>query len=151
MPTITITRVETDNEQGQDVALFNPYSDLLKAAAFCNASADLLGMPNLSIDLTFEMISFLTNEVVSYRYDTWNLAADDSAFLVWRGSTPQNWGLQWAGNDLFGVRVSIKVNQATTEGTAPVDAMDVSEIKWFRLEDVFTRELCTLQTQAVGP
>jgi len=52
--------------------------------------------------------------------------------------TPHDWGLQRSQRNIFGFRAAIEVSAFQGEqGLVAVDAFDVSEIRWFRLEDVF--------------
>ncbi len=52
--------------------------------------------------------------------------------------TPYDWELQWTDGELFGFRGLVELFQNGVATTLPADAFDVSEMRWFRLEHVFS-------------
>lgn len=140
MPSVKITTLETDNAQGQNVSLFNPFTDPLKLTVFFTLSQDIVGMPSVQLTGTFQIIELRTNQVVvdHVAQANYNPGIGPNVFW-WMGSpTPHDWGLQWTQGDIFGFRAAIEVSSFQgAQGLVAVDAFDVSDIRWFRLEDVF--------------
>lgn len=139
MSSVKITSVETENAQGKNVDLFNPFTDSLKLTMFFTLSPDILAMPNVVLAGTFEIIELRTNQVAVYHVAQANYNPALGPYVFWwLGSpTPHDWGLQWTAGDIFGFRAAVEVSAWQGEqGLVPVDAFDVSGVRWFRLEDV---------------
>lgn len=140
MPSVKITSLETENAQGKNISLFNPFTDGLKLTMFFTLSQDIVAMSNVQLEGSFQIIEFRTNQVVVHHtaQANYNPGLGQHVFW-WVGSpTPHDWGLQWTQADIFGFRAAIEVSALQGEqGLVAVDAFDVSDIRWFRLEDVF--------------
>lgn len=140
MPTVKITSLETENAQGENISLFNPYTDNLKLVMFFTLSQDIVATPSVVLSGTFQIIELRTNQVVADHAAQANYNPAIGPYVFWwMGSpTPQNWGLQWIQGDIFGFRAAVEVSAIEgEEGLIPVNAFDVSEIRWFRLADIF--------------
>lgn len=149
MPSIQIAGVRTMNQSGQNATLFNPLNDALSLTLDLAASADLVALPNASFAATFEIIDPLTNNVVvkqSYASSfLWGQYFWISLGNNWgppdQYDTPQRWGLTWGWTpSIYGFRGLIGAYYAPPDGSGQhtVDAIDVSDIRWFNLELVFS-------------
>ncbi len=140
MPSARITRVETENVQGANVSLFDPFSDGLKLTMFFTLSADILQIPDVQLQGSFQILDFRNDQVVVHQsiWANYNPSLGPNLFW-WLGSpTPHDWGLQWQSADIFGFRAAVEVfAQEGEAGMVAVDAFDVSDIRWFRLKDIF--------------
>jgi hypothetical protein len=140
MPTINISRAYVTRGDGTETILFDPFIDSLKLVVDFDLSSDIVQLPNVFLNVVFELIDFRTNIVVVHHPAQYSYNPTLGRFLfAWAGSpTPQQWGLQWIGNDIFGFRVGIEASSyQSPNGFVAIEALAVSDIKWFRLEDVF--------------
>ncbi|HYA25553.1 MAG TPA: hypothetical protein VEF05_15425 [Terriglobales bacterium] len=154
MPTLTIQRVETVNQYGENVVLFDPHNDALSLKMFVLASDDLLitgseeenESVSAGFQAVFQIIDALTNDVILN--EVW-----ESGFLWGRSfwismgnnwgptqndyTTPERWGLATnkRGSGIFGFRGIIRQLQEL-EATFVVtsDAFGISDIRWFGLD-----------------
>ena len=149
MPTLKIDRVRTMNQQGENATLFDPFVDALALNMDISASADLMELPRPMFMAVFQFIDSLTDTVIFYH--TWLHDFEWGCFFWisignnWGPSpsnytTPERWGLEWwkVGSGIFGFRGMIKAYSWQGEdGLITIDAFDVSNIRWFRLKEVF--------------
>ena len=140
MPSLKITGLRTINQNGVDATFFDPFSDALALILDCEASADLLAIRSPRFNAQFEILNPSTDIVVVNSGWT-NPLAWGQFFWISMGnnwgppgsySTPNAWGIHPANhgwNEVFGFRGIIKAYS----GLTPVDAFDVSAIRWFRI------------------
>jgi hypothetical protein len=150
MPTLQITNLRTMSQSNQNATLFNPFADALALTMDLTASADLIALPSSSLSAIFQIIDPRTNSVVVNR--TWTTPFKWGRwFWISMGNnwgppsdyqTPSRWGLSWGQNSVFGFRGIVKALYIPTRppgsGWRAVDAFDVSDVRWFRLEEIFT-------------
>lgn len=126
--------LRTLNGQGADTTLFNPFTDTLTLVMYASLSPEVSSLSGLVFEANFEIIDARTNTVVVYAPREFGIGTGWSGFFASLGSiTPHDWGLQWTAGDIFGFRAVGAMRSSQGE----VDAFDVSDIKWFRLMDVF--------------
>ncbi len=140
MPSVKITHLDTENAQGTNVDLFNPFTVSLKLVMFFTLSPDIITLPNVVFEGIFQILDLRTNQVVVHHAVQANYDPGWGQYLYWwiGSPTPHDWGVQWTqGGDNFGFRAAIEVSSFQVEqGLVAVDAFDVSDIRWFRLQDV---------------
>jgi hypothetical protein len=137
MPSIQIS-VETLNAAtGVSAGLFNPFSPNLRLVINYVLSPDLASMPNLTIETVFQLINLHTNEVFFNNPGQHPVPAGQASGASYYDINPSNTaGMQWAtGADIFGFRGAVA---ALESNGSYVDAIAVSDVRWFRLEDVAT-------------
>ena len=146
MPTLSIKRVRTMNQEHVNATFFHPFEDALALVMDCFASADLLSLPSPMFDAQFEIINPSTDIVVVNQSWMHSLVWGQS-FWISKGNnwgpssadyqTPEKWGIHPAAhgwNEVFGFRGIIKAYSWQGEnGQREVDAFDVSQIRWFRI------------------
>jgi hypothetical protein len=148
MPSLRIVNVRIANQNSPNVTLFDPYNDALALVMDVEASADLLALPNPSFAAIFEVIDPLTNMVVVTQ--SWGTGFNwGGAFWISMGQnwgppnqweTAEKWGLRWLSNPaVYGFRGIIGAYFAPPDGSGlhTTDAFDVSDIAWFRLENIY--------------
>jgi hypothetical protein len=137
MPSIQIS-VETLNAAtGASASLFNPFSPNLRLVVNYALSPDLASMPNLTVEIVFQLINLHANEVFFNNPGQHPVPAGQASGANYYDINPSNTaGMQWVtGADIFGFRGAV----ATLESNGTyVDAIAVSDVRWFRLEDAAT-------------
>ena len=145
MPTLSIRGLRTMNQGHVNATFFHPYSDALALVLDCYASPDLLALPSPRFHAQFEIINASTDIVVintGWAHDlTWGQYFWISMGNNWGPpaafSTPNAWGIhpaehEW--NEVFGFRGIIKAySWQGASGEVPLDAFDVSPIRWIRV------------------
>jgi hypothetical protein len=137
MPSIQII-VETLNAAtGVSASLFFPFSPNLRLVINYVLSPDLASMPNLTIETVFQLINLHTNEVFFNNPSQHPVPAGQASGASYYDINPSNTaGMQWTtGADIFGFRGAVAALESN--GTY-VDAIAVSDVRWFRLEDAAT-------------
>jgi hypothetical protein len=138
MATVKITNVETV-KNGVNANLFNPFSDPITLRLTIEFS---LSLPEQRlrpvIQVTFQIIELRTNQV----FEDWRfqIKPTPAGNYVWIDlPTADDLGLNWTGSDIFGFRGAVELfsNQGA-RGLKSIDALDVSQVHWFRIEQVFT-------------
>lgn len=133
-PGLQFYLLRTLNGQGADTTLFNPFTDTLTLVMYASLSPAVSSLAGLILEANFEILDARTNTVVVYEPREFGIGTGWSGFFASLGSaTPHDWGLQWTAGDIFGFRAVAAMRSSQGE----VDAFDVSDIKWFRLMDVF--------------
>ena len=137
MPSVKITAVETvKNSVNSD--LFNPFTDPITLRLTIMFSSDVFQLVQPKTDITFQIIELRTNTV----FEQWKFEYDpiSPGMYVWVDlPTAHDLGLSWNWSDIFGFRGAVELfSLQGEEGLIAVDAMDVSEIHWFRVEPLFT-------------
>jgi hypothetical protein len=80
------------------------------------------------------MIDLRTNEVFFYQLNQDPHPAGQSGQTTTYDINPSNTtGMDWGKGDIFGFRAAAEV----TSKAGAIDATTVSDIKWFRLQDIF--------------
>ncbi len=147
MPTLKIRGLRTVNQNGQNATLFDPFGDALALTMDLQASADLLALPSAAFTAEFQIFDPHLHKVVvsSYWSTTFNWG---QYFWISKGNnwgppsaytTAEKWGLNWTANSIFGFRGIIKAQYIPSPGSGweAVDAFDVSDMRWFRLKEIF--------------
>jgi hypothetical protein len=138
MPSIQISSLKIFNGNTHvETGLLNPFNDPFTLWLEAFFSADTMKM-NPEIWITFQIVALRTNEVVEqWVYQTPLLYSGIDAWIVL--PTADALGLKWIGSDIFGFRAAIELfsNQGES-GLQGVDALAVSDIRWFRFEPVFS-------------
>ena len=133
MPSVQINATTTNAQTGQAATLFNPFSPSLRLNIEYILSADLVGLPHLTIGIIMEMIDLRTNQVFFYIADQHPHPVGASAQTYTYDINPSNTaGMDWVKGDIFGFRGAVEVSNAA----GAIDATAVSDIKWFRLQDL---------------
>jgi hypothetical protein len=145
MPSLTIRGVRTVIHNGVNATFFHPFLDALALTLDCHASADLLALPSPRFHAQFEILNPST-DIVVVNSGWGNPLAWGQFFWISNGnnwgppaafSTPDKWGIHPAShgwNEVFGFRGIIKAySWEGPSGLSPVDAFDVSPIRWFRV------------------
>lgn len=147
MPFLRITSLRTVNQQGQNATLFDPFNDALALTLDLQASADLLALPNAAFSAEFQIFDPHTHKVVVST--SWGSTFNWGQFFwISKGNnwgppsaytTPEQWGLNWIANSIFGFRGIVKAQYIPSPGSgwSAVDAFDVSNMRWFRLKEIF--------------
>lgn len=141
MPSIQITDVSTyKNSTWTKEVLFNPFSRDLVLAMDFNISPDIANTPNVILTMTLEIIEFRTNNVVFYNTYDWRVPLTWQYLYETLGPlSPDDIGLNWVGGDIFGLRTSVEAaHYQNPDGDIAFDCLAVSDIVWFRLEDIYT-------------
>ena len=147
MPYFRIVGLRTVNQLGQNATLFNPFWDALALTMDLQVSPDVLALPNASFTAEFQIFDPHLHKVVvsSYWSNTFNWG---QYFWISKGNnwgppasytTPEQWGLIWNQNSVFGFRGIVTAQYIPSPGSGwfPVDAFDVSSWRWFRLRQLF--------------
>jgi hypothetical protein len=137
MPSIEIIAQTLDAATGQKAGLFNPFSPNLRLNMSYSLSADLAAMPSLSVEIVFQLINFHTNQVFFHNPGQHSVPGGQAWGDYSYDINPSNTaGMQWTtGADIFGFRGAVA---ALDSSGNPVDAIAVSDIQWFRLENIST-------------
>lgn len=149
MPELTITSVHTASQHSSQATLFHPFDDALTLVMHLVASQDLMDVQDPHFEAAFQIINPRTNQVDIHQ--TWfHSFAWGRFFWISLGNnwgpsssdytTPYRWGLNWtpANTSIFGFRGLIKAYSWQGEsGLQSLDAFDVSDIHWFRIEEVY--------------
>ena len=136
MATVKITNVETV-KNGVNANLFNPFSDPITLRLTIEYS---LSLPEKRlqpvIQVTYQIIELRTNQVFEDgRFQTKPNPAGNYFWLDL--PTAHDLGLNWGASDLFGFRGAAELF-SSQRARWSIDALDVSEVHWFRIEPVFT-------------
>ncbi|HET7278469.1 MAG TPA: hypothetical protein VFJ22_10345 [Dermatophilaceae bacterium] len=147
MPSLTITRLRTVNQAGQDARVFDPFGDALALVMDLSASADLLALPSPGFSAEFQILDPHQHKVVVSSY--WGSSFNWGPFFwISKGNnwgppadyqTPERWGLSWTANSIFGFRGIVKAQYIPSPGSGwrATEAFDVSPMHWFRVREVF--------------
>jgi|SRR5450755_2071439 hypothetical protein len=96
-------------------------------------------MPSVGIQVNYEIIEFRTNTAVLYspiNY-SYNPALGPNLFAYIAGPTGNDYGFNWLAGDVFGFRVSVEAySYQSPNGDVPINDVGVSNIFWFRFEDL---------------
>lgn len=128
---ITITSVETVNGSDQIVSAFFTFTDDLVLRVVFNLSSDLASFPDLTAHVTFTIINAQTNQSNASVTLNENIPSGISGWITWTDppKSPDQWGLT-DQSDAYGLRVIIVLDSQGTQ----LDAVAVSDIRWFRLK-----------------
>jgi len=143
MSAINITQLQTIDGANNNVRLFSPFTTTLKLVVYFNLSVDFRTMQNVKLRVMFEIIEFSTNNVVVYHPHDFNYSGTmGQSLFAWEGDpTPHQLGLQWIGPGrgiVFGFRSAVEASSLQGQnGQIAIDALAVSDIRWFRLKDEF--------------
>jgi hypothetical protein len=141
MSSIQITDVSTfKNSTWTKEKLFSPFAKDLVLAMDFDLSADIAATSGVQLTINFEVIEFRTNKVVYFSSNEWNLPQGWQYLYYISGPfVPQDMGLEWFAADIFGLRTSVEAAYWNgPNGLAAFDCLAVSDISWFRLEDLAT-------------
>jgi hypothetical protein len=134
MPSVQITAKTTNAQTGQPATLFSPYNASLRLNVEYTLSADLVTLPNLQIGVIMEMIDLRTNHVFFYlagqHPHPFGIGTQTYVYDINPSNTA---GMNWGLGDIFGFRGALEVSGPS----GAIDATAVSDIKWFRLQDMF--------------
>lgn len=155
MPSIEITKIQTMNQKSAFVpARFFRLHDALALEVFISVSPDLLVTPRVMYQVVFEIIDATTNSVIFkkpvlafFKASEMFLLCGEHIALADRPVThPSDFGLPangpepFSGQGIYGFRAIVKALQIIrTPGQlrdrlVSLDAFDVSNIHWFRIE-----------------
>jgi hypothetical protein len=128
---ITITSVETVNGSDQIVSSFFTFTDDLVLRAVFNLSSDVSSLPGLVAHITFTIINAQTNQSAASVTVNSQIPTGTSGWITWTDppKSPDQWGLT-EQSDAYGLRVIIVLDSDGRQ----LDAVDVSDIRWFRLK-----------------
>ena len=144
MSSINITQLQTIDGANNNVKLFSPFTTTIKLVVDFNLSADFLTMQNVKLRVMFEIIEFSTNNVVVYHSHDFNYSSNlGQSLFAWEGDpTPHQLGLQWVGpgrGNVFGFRAAVEASSLQGQnGQIAIDALAVSDVRWFRLKDEYS-------------
>ncbi len=131
---ITITSVETVNGSDQIVSAFFTFTDYLVLRVVFNLSSDLASLPDLTARITFTIINAQLNQSAASVTTSQNIPTGTSNWITWTDppKNPDQWGLT-DQSDAYGLRVIIVLDSQGQQ----LDAVAVSDIRWFRLKKQF--------------
>ncbi|SRR6266480_626685 len=136
MPTVNITNVETV-KRGVNANLFHPFFDPITLRLTIMFSSDVFQLPQPRIYSTFQILELRTNQV----FEEWRFQANPAPPGIYHWvdlPTAHDLGLVWSASDIFGFRGAVELfSFQRASGLQAVDALDVSEVHWFRVEPVF--------------
>ena len=132
MPMVQITNLETANPSG-DTTLFDPFNDPITLRFTVAFGSELAQVQDPVVWSTFEIIEFGTNQVVEFWRFQNAVPSPGSYYDFMTTGTADALGLKWLACGIFGLRCAAEIfsNQGES-GLQAVDAMDVSDIHWFR-------------------
>jgi hypothetical protein len=137
MPSVQINAETLNAATGESASLFNPFSPNLRLSITYTLSPDFAAMANVTVEVVFQLINFHTNQVFFHNPGQHPVPAGGTLGGSFYDINPSNTaGMQWTtGADIFGFRGAVAVLESNGMN---VDAIAVSDIRWFRLEDVAT-------------
>ena len=132
MPMVQITNLESANSSG-DTTLFDPFNDPITLRFTVTFGPELAQVQNPIVWSSFEIIEFGTNKVVEiWRFQN-PIPSAGSYYDFMTTGTADALGLNWLASGIFGLRCAAEIFSDQGEsGLQAVDAMDVSDIHWFR-------------------
>lgn len=122
---------------GASASLFNPFSPNLRLVILFTLSPDLANMPNLTVEFVFQLINLRTNEVFFHNPGQRSVTLGQASEEIYYDINPSNTaGMQWtSGADIFGFRGAVAALESNGQY---IDAIAVSDVRWFRVEDIST-------------
>ena len=116
------------------MSAFFPFTDYLVLRVVFNLSSDLASLPDLIARITFTIINAQLNQSAASVTTSQNIPTGTSNWIAWTdpSKNPDQWGLT-DQTDAYGLRVIIVLNSQGQQ----LDAVAVSDIRWFRLKKQF--------------
>lgn len=137
MPTVRIVRTETV-KRGVNADLFNPFTDPLTLRLTVNFSPDFLQLQQPIARVTYQIISFYTNQIAYQLTDDFK-AIFPSTYTWIDLPNAHDIGLSWIESEIFGFRGAAQLfNYDEVDGYLSLDALSVGPTHWFHVESVFT-------------
>jgi hypothetical protein len=133
------TAVFTQNDQRQNVDLYNPFLDDIVLTMEYSQGPDFLALDAPVVKGTWQIVDPRTNlVVVNYSVQSDAIKAPYISWALGIGTAHDN-GLRWLDIGIFGFRAMITGSQRIRgDGIDVVDTFDVSDISWFRIRPVFS-------------
>jgi hypothetical protein len=147
MASLIIDSIRTMNQFGDNATMFQPFSDALTLTMDLTASPDLAAGTNafgFSFEAIFQIIGAASDTVIVQQ--TWHHGFEwGRYFWISQGNnwgpaptdytTPEKWELTNFDPqvEMYGFRGIIKCYENLPVGLRPLDAFDISPIRWFRV------------------
>lgn len=151
---VTVRAVETKDQSGENVDLFDPFRDALALVMRLSVDQDVIDRgDNSFFEATFQILDparedVLVNSIMRNDFE-WGRHFWISKGNNWGSpsewTTPEDWGLEWgwrrnlSGNaSVFGFRGIFKAYYSENgSGSLSTEDFAVSDTKWFRVSEVY--------------